>query len=61
VKLQAQCTNGRLMQYIAQYARVDSQTYDGATAEIEATIASNRLPGLKAFGQDVKVLTGGKE
>jgi len=56
VKLHAQCTNGKLMQYIAQYARVVSQTYEGTIARIDATMAANRLPGLKAFGNDVKVV-----
>jgi len=56
VKLQAECTNGKLMQYIAQYARVDSQTYEGTTARIDATIPANRINGLKAFGDDVTVV-----
>jgi len=56
VKIEAECTNGKLMQYIAQYARVDSQTYEGTTARIDATIPANRLPGLKAFGDDVTVV-----
>lgn len=58
VKIHAECTNGKLMQYIAQHARVDSQTYEGTIAEIDATIIANRLAGLKAFGKDVRVVDG---
>jgi hypothetical protein len=48
------------MQYIAQYARVEGQTYEGTTAHIDAIIASNRLPGLKAFGDDVTVVASSR-
>jgi GTP-binding protein HflX len=56
VTIEADCTNGRLMQYIAQHAQVASETYEGATARIEALMARNRLEGLRAFGDDVQVL-----
>ena len=60
IKIQAECTNGKLMQYIARHARVDSQSYQGTIAEIDATITANRLAGLKAFGNDVKVVVGSR-
>ncbi len=58
VTLEADCANGRLMQYIAQYATVDRETFAGATARIEGTMPEARLHGLRAFGDDVKVLEG---
>lgn len=56
VTLEADCTNGKLMQYIAQYAHVSSETYAGSTARIEAVMAQSHLEGLRAFGDDVHVL-----
>jgi len=56
VRLKARCTNGKLMHYIAKYAQIDSQTYEGTTAEIEAVFAADRLKGLDAFGEDVTVV-----
>ncbi|MCD6303834.1 MAG: GTPase HflX [Planctomycetes bacterium] len=57
VTLRANCTNGRLMHYIARHARVHSRTFAGTTARIEATIPANRLGGLRSFGRDVQVIT----
>jgi GTP-binding protein HflX len=59
VTLTANCGNGRLMQYIAQHAEVLSQTYNDATATIEATMAENRLSELAAFGSDVTIHRNG--
>jgi GTP-binding protein HflX len=56
VSLQAQCANGRLMQYLARFAREESRTYDGATACIQATMLLAHIDGLKAFGKDVQVM-----
>ena len=56
VTLRADCTNGRLMQYIARHAHVEAQTYAGATACIEAMMARNHVDGLRAFGDAVKVV-----
>jgi len=55
VTLRANCANGRLMQYIARHARVESQSYDGPLATIEAVIPSGRLDELDGFGTDVSV------
>jgi len=56
VTLEADCTNGRLMQYIARHAEVHSESYAGATARIEAVMPEWRLRGLRAFGEAVHVL-----
>jgi len=56
VTLRANCGNGKLMQYIAQHANVDEQTYDQATACIEGTMPANRLDFLQTFGDDVRVV-----
>ena len=57
VVLEANCRNGRLMQFIAQYVRVESQTYTDATARIRATMPADRLEQLAAFGEDVRVVS----
>ena len=56
VTLTADCANGKLMQYISRHARVESETYAGATARIEAVMAQSHLDGLRAFGDAVQVL-----
>ena len=56
VTLQADCRNGRLMQYIAQHAQVESQRYEDTTAHIEATMDANRIEQLERFGTDVQVI-----
>jgi len=55
ISLRADCRNGRLMQYIAQYARVQSQKYRQTTAHIEATMEARRVEGLRRFEPDVQV------
>ena len=55
VLLHANCGNGRLMQYIAQHAQVEQQTYTDATAEIIAVMPADRVERLSAFGDDVAV------
>ena len=57
VTLHADCRNGRLMQYIAQYARVESESFTDATAHIEAVMPTGKLDELRAFGADVEVET----
>jgi len=56
VTLRANCRNGKLMQYIAQHAQVQQQTFEDSTAIINATIPANRLPMLNSFGVDVEVV-----
>jgi len=55
VSLQADCRNGRLMQYIARYAQVEQQTYNDTTAEIIAVMPAHRVEMLSAFGDDIAV------
>ncbi|MBL7221089.1 MAG: GTPase HflX [Phycisphaerae bacterium] len=55
VLLQANCGNGRLMQYIAQHAQVQQQTYNDATAEIIAIMPTDKVERLSTFGDDVSV------
>lgn len=55
VRLQADCRNGRLMQYIARHADVERETFEGAVACIDATIPASRLEGLRTFGDDVEI------
>ena len=56
VKIEADCRNGRLMQYIAQHAEVIDQQYKDTTAHIEAVMSSKRLAELKNFKDDVKII-----
>ncbi|MBN1942169.1 MAG: GTPase HflX [Phycisphaerae bacterium] len=56
VKLHANYRNGRLMQYIAQHADVENQTYDDAVACIQAVMAATKLEQLRQFGNDVAIL-----
>ncbi len=58
VMLQANCGNGRLMQYIAQHAQVEQQTYNDATAEIVAVMPTDKVKFLDSFGDDVEVTLG---
>ena len=55
VSIQADCRNGKLMQYIARHARVEDERYTETTAHIEATMPRDTLPALRTFGSDVRV------
>jgi GTP-binding protein HflX len=55
VTLQANCRNGKLMQFIAQHAQVQSQSFDDATACIEALMSAKRIDELRRFGKDVSI------
>jgi GTP-binding protein HflX len=57
VKLHANYRNGKLMHYIAQHADVEQETYDDATACIQAVIAAPKLEQLRQFGDDVVCVT----
>jgi GTP-binding protein HflX len=57
VVLRANCTNGRLMQFIARYARVHSQTFADSIAVIQADMPANRLVELGVFGRDVQIVS----
>jgi len=57
VTLQADCRNGKLMQYIAHYATVESQRYSDTTAHIEATMEPAYLARLRRFAPDVQIIS----
>ena len=57
VRLEADCRNGRLMQYIARHATVTQQSYEGTTACIEGAMAANRIEQLRRFGDDVRIVS----
>ncbi|MGC9453882.1 MAG: GTPase HflX [Phycisphaerae bacterium] len=59
VRLQADCRNGKLMQYIAQHADVRDQQYADSTAHIDAVIPTHHLRRLNAFGDDVRIVSQG--
>ncbi len=57
VTIEADCANGRLMQYLARHARATDRTYLGSSVRMEATIGEKHIAELDAFGKDVKILT----
>jgi len=57
VVLDADCRNGKLMQHIAQYAQIRSQSYTDATARVEAVMPACRVDELRAFGDDVAIVS----
>ena len=58
ITLDANCGQGRLMHFIARHARIESQTFDGATTRIRATLFASRIAELKVFGDDVRIIAG---
>jgi len=55
VTLRADCRNGKLMQYIARHARVQSESFRDATAHIEAVMEASRVDQMRRFGKDVQI------
>ena len=56
VTLRADCSNGRLMQYIGRHATVQSQKYDESVACIEAMMPADSVDRLSRFAPDVEIL-----
>ena len=56
VTIEADCADGRLMQYLSRHARLDEGTYDGANVRMTATLSEKHLAALRAFGRSVKIL-----
>jgi len=52
----ANCGNGRLMQFLAQHARVASKEFTDATCHIEGTISEVYVGELRSFGRDVDII-----
>ncbi len=59
VTLEANCGNGRLMQYIAQHADVKEQSFVDATARIDAVLPESKLAELRSFEPDVVIHQAG--
>ncbi len=59
IAIRADCTNGKLMNYIDRYAKDQSRTYVDSTVEIDAVIPARRLEQLRRFGDDVEILSHG--
>ncbi len=57
VTIEADCANGKLMQYLARHAHATDRTYLGSSVRMEATIGEKHIAELDAFGKDVKILT----
>ncbi|MCD4824046.1 MAG: GTPase HflX [Phycisphaerae bacterium] len=57
IKMEANYRNGRLMQFIAQHANVEQQTYNDSVTCIEAIITADKLEAIQYFGNDVEILT----
>ena len=57
VTIEADCGNGKLMQYLSRYVRTAEQAYDGGSVRMEGTVSEKHLAGLRGFGRAVKVQT----
>lgn len=55
VRLKADCRNGRLMQYIAKHAKVQSRTFEDSLAVIDALMETTQIEKLRSFGDDVVI------
>jgi GTP-binding protein HflX len=55
VRLRANFRNGKLMGFLAQHAKVETQTYDEATTQIEASMSGDKIEMLRQFGKDVEI------
>ncbi|MHC4563645.1 MAG: GTPase HflX [Planctomycetota bacterium] len=58
VTLLANCGEGRLMQFIARHGQIESQSFDGSTAEMQVVFPARRADELRAFGDNVRVVDG---
>jgi len=59
VALRADCSNGKLVNYIDRYVTAKSRTYTDSTVEIQAVISARRLEELRRFGDDVEIVSHG--
>ena len=57
VTLAANCGNGRLMNYISQHARVETERFAESTAHIEAVMPARQVEQLRNFGDDVRIVS----
>jgi GTP-binding protein HflX len=57
VQLQADCRNGKLMQYIAQHADVRDERFADSTAHIDAVMPTRHVRKLGSFGDDVRIVS----
>ncbi|RLF43637.1 MAG: GTPase HflX, partial [Thermoplasmata archaeon] len=57
VTVEADCTNGRLVQYLAHHAHNLDQSYHNHRVRMTATIGQEHLAILRRFGEDVMILT----
>jgi len=55
VTIQADCRNGRLMQFITRHAKITSRRFDDATVLMEAVMERHKIDMLGVFGKDVRV------
>jgi GTP-binding protein HflX len=56
VRLRANFRNGKLMGFLAQHAKVETQTYNDSTTEIEASMSGDKIEMLRMFGKDVEIV-----
>jgi len=55
--LKANCTNGRLLQFLARHARNVTQSYEDSTMNLEGLMTEPHLVELRAFGKDVVIVS----
>ncbi len=56
VELNADVTNGRLMQFLARYAQMSNQAYEGRSVKMTATLKQRYLDELRQFHPAVEIL-----
>jgi GTP-binding protein HflX len=56
VTIRANCTNGRLMQFLGRHAQLSGQIYTDSTMEAHAILPQSSLDELARFGKDVEVI-----
>jgi GTPase len=56
VELEADCSHGKLMQFLQRYAQTDGHAYQGQIVRMNAVITQRRLEELKGFEPWVRIL-----
>jgi len=57
VTLEADCTNGRLMQYLSRHTRLEEQTYEGKNVRASVSLSESHLAELRSFEPAVRILS----
>jgi GTP-binding protein HflX len=56
VTIRANCSNGRLMQFLGRHAQLSDQSYTDSTMEAQAILPQSSLDELAKFGKDIEII-----